>query len=86
MGLTCLLTGVGDGRIRGGNSMWMGQKGARHVCRTEESFREDHRPVCEARIRGNLHDGEKWMNAYTSLSQTSLGNAWLFLLFQISIF
>ena len=63
MGLTCLLTGVGDGRIRGGNL-----QGARHVCRTEGSSGEDHRPVCEAQIRGNLHDREKWMNAYTSLS------------------
>ena len=40
----------------------------------------------EAWIRGHSHSGEKWMNAYTSLSKISLQKAWLFILFQSNIF
>lgn len=60
--------------------------GARHVCRSEEHLEKITDLSIEAWIRGHSHSGEKWMNAYTSLSKISLQKAWLFILFQSNIF
>ena len=80
--------GWGMGEIGVRTACGWGRKygGARHVCRSEEHFEKITDLSIEAWIRGHSHSGEKWMNAYTSLSKISLRKAWLFILFQSNIF